>query len=114
MRKVVIHVFHADESSLGAGSHVAERIRQVMQERAVDLEVYIFGPAERALLNPALEDYNATLDGLIAAGVPVYTCLNTAKALGAEESFKQRGFRLAYARDKFVEYALEGATVISF
>lgn len=70
MSKLVIHIFHADESSLGAGSHVAERIRQVMQERGV--------------------------------------------ALGAAEAFAQRGLRLAYARDKFVEYALEGASVISF
>ncbi|WP_018466123.1 hypothetical protein [Calidithermus timidus] len=114
MKKVVIHIFHADEGSLGAGSHVSERIRQVMQERGVNLEVYIFGPAEKALLNPELQDYNTTVDGLIRAGVPVYTCLNTAKALGAEESLSQRGLRLAYARDKFVEYALEGATVISF
>ncbi|GEM87944.1 hypothetical protein [Meiothermus granaticius] len=114
MKRVVIHIFHADESSLGAGSHVAERIRQVMQERNVGLEVYIFGPAEKALLSPDLQDYNTTIDGLVQAGVPVLTCLNTAKALGAEETFSQRGLRLAYARDKFVEYALEGATVISF
>ncbi len=114
MKKIVIHIFHADESSLGAGSHVSERIRQVMQERGVNLEVYIFGPAQKALLNPDLQDYNATIDGLIAAGVPVFTCLNTAKALEAEASLEQRGLKLAYARDKFVEYALEGATVMSF
>jgi hypothetical protein len=29
MKKVVIHIFHDDKSSLGTGFHVSERIRQV-------------------------------------------------------------------------------------
>ncbi|WP_298628572.1 hypothetical protein [uncultured Thermus sp.] len=114
MAKVVIHIFHGEPSSLNTGVHLAERIRQVKEERGVDLEVYIFGPAERALLDPALAEYNQGVDGLVAQGVPVYTCLNSARALGAEEAFKARGIRLAYARDRFVDYALEGATVYSF
>ena len=51
--KVVIHIFHADDSSLGTGAHVSERIRQVKDERGVALEVYIFGPAEKVLGDPA-------------------------------------------------------------
>ena len=39
--KVVIHIFHADDSSLGTAAHVSERIRQVKQERGVALEVYV-------------------------------------------------------------------------
>ncbi len=47
--KVVIHIFHADDSSHGTGAHVSERIQQVKQERDVVLEVYLFGPHEKAL-----------------------------------------------------------------
>ena len=53
LRKVVIHLFHADESSLNTGAHVSERIRQVKEEQSVTLEVYVFGPAERALVRPS-------------------------------------------------------------
>jgi len=56
MKKVVIHIFHADNSSLGTGSHVTERIRQVKDQHGVELEVYVFGPAERALDDPAHAD----------------------------------------------------------
>lgn len=65
MPKIVIHIFHADESSLGTGSHLAERIRQVKDERGLDLEVYVFGPAEKALMNPGLPAFNAAIDGLV-------------------------------------------------
>jgi len=61
MNKVVIHIFHADNSSLGTGSHVSERIRQVKDQHGVDLEVYVFGPAERALDDPAHAEYRQTL-----------------------------------------------------
>jgi hypothetical protein len=48
-RKGVIQIFHNDPDSLSTCSHVAERIRQVKTERGVALELYLFGPAERAL-----------------------------------------------------------------
>ena len=54
--KVVIHIFHADDRSLGNGAHVSERIRQVKDERGVALEVYVFGPAEEAMADPAREE----------------------------------------------------------
>lgn len=113
MKKLVIHVFHADPASLNAGSHVSERIRQVAAEKDVTLEVFLFGPAEKALIDPALADYNTAIDDLTKQGVPVFTCLNTAKDLGSEAAFAARGIQTAFARDKFVEYAAEGATVIS-
>ena len=55
--KVVIHIFHADDSSLGTGAHVSERIQQVKQERGVALEVYLFGPAEKALGDAARAEF---------------------------------------------------------
>lgn len=114
MKKLVVHVFHADPDSLSTSAHVSERIRQVAADRGVQLEVFLFGPAEAALLDAAAAEYNATIDDLARQGVAVFTCLNTARDLGAEATFAARGIQTAFARDKFVEYAADDATVISF
>jgi len=112
--KVVIHIFHADTDSLNTGSHVAERIRQVRRERGVDLEVYLFGPAERALGAEGAETFTSAIKGLIAEGVAVHTCIDIANAMGEAAAFAEQGLTLEYAREAFVRHALEGATVISF
>jgi hypothetical protein len=118
MAKVVIHLFHGDEDSLGAGSHVSERVRQVAGDQKVDLEVFCFGPAQAALGDvsddPTRTEYNTQIDELVAAGVPVGACLNAARAAGTEQVLSDRGIKLQYARDAFVRFALEGATVITF
>jgi hypothetical protein len=114
MAKVVIHIFHDDPNSLANGSHVAERIRQVQAERNVALEVYIFGPAEKALAKTDVRDYNAQIDALARQGVTVGTCISIAEGLDARERFEARGLKLEYARDAFARFALEGATVVSF
>jgi len=113
-KKIVIHIFHADESSLGTGSHVSERIRQVKDQQGVVLEVYVFGPAEKALADTANVVYRDTLIALAKSGVPVHVCRDIAEKMGKAEEFTRLGFTLEYARDAFVRYALEGATVISF
>jgi len=113
-KKVVIHIFHDDPDSLNTGSHVAERIRQVKDERGVDLEIYLFGPAERALEGEDNDSYRETIYSLIEAGVPVHTCIDIANAMGKAEDFAAKGLKLEYAREAFVRHALEGATVISF
>ena len=114
MSKIVIHLFHDDAASLGTGSHVTERIRQVMAERGTQLEAYVFGPAEKALMAADQREFNQQINALINAGVPVRTCISIAEGLGAVEAFKSRGLRLEYARDAFIRFALEGATVIGF
>jgi hypothetical protein len=118
MAKVVIHLFHGDEDSLAAGSHVAERVRQVAGDQQVDLEVFCFGPAQGALSDtsddPTRTEYNRQIDQLTAAGVPVGACLNAARAAGTEQVLSDRGVQLQYARDAYVRFALEGATVINF
>jgi len=114
MKKVVIHIFHDDASSLGTGSHVSERIRQVKDQQGVALEVYVFGPAEKALADPARTEYRDTLVSLAKNGVPVHVCRNDAEKLGKADEFTRMGFTLEYARDAFVRYAVEGATVVSF
>ncbi len=112
--KVVVHIFHADDSSLGRGSHVSERIRQVKDERGVALEVYVFGPAEEALGDPARSEFRETLVELARANVPVHICRDIAERMGTADELARLGFTLEYARDAFVRYAQEGATVVSF
>lgn len=114
MRKVVIHLFHDDANSLGTGAHVSERIRQVKDEQGVALEVYVFGPAEHALADPVNATVRDTLAGMAQSGVPVHVCRSIAEAMGKAEEFTRLGFTLEYARDAFVRYAIEDATVISF
>jgi hypothetical protein len=86
----------------------------VISQQDVVLEVYVFGPAEKALATPAGAEFRDGLVTLAKAGVPVLTCRNTAEAIGKSEEFTGLGFGLEYARDAFVRYAVEGATVISF
>lgn len=112
--KVVIHIFHADDSSMGTGTHVSERIRQVMEQRGVALEVYVFGPAEKALDDPAHTTFRDHLIALAQTNVPVHLCRSIAEEMGKAEEFARLGFTLEYARDAFARYATEGATVISF
>jgi intracellular sulfur oxidation DsrE/DsrF family protein len=118
MPKTVIHLFHDDPDSLRTGSHVAERVRQVAAEQGVALEVFIFGPAQAALTDASdaahILDYNAQIDDLVAAGVPVGACLNASRGAGSEEVLGARGLTLQYARDAFVRWTQESATVISF
>lgn len=39
MAKVAIHLFHGDTDALGAGSHVAERVRQVARDPNSDEDI---------------------------------------------------------------------------
>lgn len=118
MAKTVIFLFHTDNASLDAGSHVADRVRQVAGGQGVELEVFCFGPAQAALTedssDPVRAGYREQIDALVAAGVPVHACLNAANAAGTAEALSSRGLSLEFARDAFVRYALEGAAVISF
>lgn len=95
--KLAIHIFHDDESSLNTSAHVAERIRQVMAQQGVTLEVFVFGPAEKALVTSAGTEMRESLMAIAKAGVPVRTCLNTAETMGKVEEFMQMGFGLEYA-----------------
>jgi hypothetical protein len=118
MTKVVIHIFHGDDDSIKLGSRVSERIRQIAADKQAEVEVFCFGPAQARLTDDRDDDarsaYNSQLDELIAAGVPVGACINAAKEANAEEELLKRGFTLEVARDAFLRFAMEGATVITF
>lgn len=117
MPKTVVHVFHDDDDSVVTGTRVAQRILEVASAHDVELEVFCFGPAQRRIGRNADEadaTFNRHLDELLAAGVVVGACVNSARADGYEGDLAARGFNLRVARDEFLRFTLEGATVISF
>jgi len=115
--KTVVHVFHDDDDAVVTGTRVAQRILEVAPAQGVELEVFCFGPAQRRIGRFGAEadaTFNRQLDELIGAGVVVGACVNSARADRSEEDLIARGFQLHVARDEFLRFTLEGATVISF
>jgi len=53
------------------------------------------------------------LAALAQQQVPILVCRQTVEMMGKAELLTSLGFRLEYARDAFIRFALEGATVIS-
>lgn len=113
MKKIVIHIFHSHEGSTDIGAKLSERICLVAAERGVSLELFIFGPAINALVDPAQPDFRDSLTALAQQKVPVQVCRQTVEMMGKGEMLTNLGFGLEFARDAFIRYALEDATVIS-
>ena len=118
MAKTVIFLFHGDNDSLNAGSHVAERVRQAAPDAGVDLEVFCFGPAQAAMTeastDPVRVEFREQIDALVEAGVRVGVCVNAAIANAQEKALAARGVTLEFARDAFIRFAVDGAAVLSF
>jgi len=117
MPKTVVHVFHDDDDAVVTGTRVAQRILEVAPERGIEVEVFCFGPAQRRLGRQdgdADATFNRQVDELVAAGVVVGACVNAARADGTDDDLRTRGLALEVARDAFVRFTLEGATVLSF
>jgi hypothetical protein len=117
MPKTVVHVFHDDDAAVVTGTRVAQRILEVAPERGIEVEVFCFGPAQRRLGRQdgdADLTFNRQVDELVVAGVVVGACVNTARADGTDDDLRARGLSLEVARDAFVRFTLEGATVLSF
>lgn len=118
MPKTVVHVFHDDDDSLATGTRVAQRVHETAADHGCDVEVFCFGPAQRRLGGEpgteAVSTFNRQIDELIARGVPVGACVNAARAEGTEEALLRRGLSLHVARDEFLRFTLEQATVITF
>lgn len=113
MKKLIIHIFHVHENAAITGAKLAERIRQVAGERGVELELFIFGAAIGALADPAQLEFRDALVALAKQGVPVRVCQQAVEAMGQAAAMQTLGFGLEFARDAFIRFALEGATVIS-
>ncbi|MEX2411633.1 MAG: hypothetical protein WD607_09760 [Candidatus Paceibacterota bacterium] len=97
---------------------MAVRMSQVNKEVGVELEVYLFGPGQAAYSSNAetgvKAEYIKTIDELVAAGIKVSACKNTAEAKGTTNALKAKGIHLEYARDVFLRYGSESAAVITF
>ena len=113
MKKIVIHIFHTHEGSTDIGPKLAERIRLLAAERDVTLELFIFGPAIAALVDPAQSGFRDALAALAQQKVPILVCRQTVEMMGKGEMVAGLGFSLEYARDAFIRFAMDGATVIS-
>lgn len=111
MPKIVLHLFHADPAALQTVPALAERIGSNPE---TTLEVYIFGPAERMLADPAQAEFNNQIDALLTSGVQVTTCIGIAQQIGADAAFRARRLALESAAKAFPRFAAEAATVISF
>jgi hypothetical protein len=117
MKKTVIHVFHDDDNSLTLGTRVPQRIAEVAATQGVEVEVFIFGPAQNHLSlseSEADAQFNRQIDELVADGIRVGTCVNAAKSANVERELLERGLVLRVARDEFIRFTLEEAAVISF
>ena len=118
MAKTVLFLFHDDDASLSAGSHVAERVRQVAPDAGVEVEVFCFGPAQAALTSNVHDEthtsFREQIASLTAAGVVVGACVNAANLNQTDKELVSLGLNLEFARDAFVRWGHEGAAVISF
>jgi hypothetical protein len=109
----VINLVRAETDALIGGTTVARRMAEVAADRGVNVEVFIFASAQRALTDERRTQYNEAVDDLVARGVPVSACLNFALSLGAAEAIAARGIQLVAAREAYLHYSMEGATVVS-
>ena len=118
MAKTAVLIFHDDDASLRVGVSVSERMRQAAPDAGVEIEVFVFGPAQAVLAGQndgeTREAFRAAVDELIGHGVTVGACVNVARASDAEAVLAERGVRLDFARDVFLRWGHEGAAVLSF
>ncbi len=111
--KTVINIVRADSDALIGATTVARRMHEVADARGVTVEVFIFAAAQRALTDPRRQEYNDAVDDLVRRGLEVSACLNFALSLDAADALAKRGIQLVAAREAYLRYGLEGATVVS-
>jgi intracellular sulfur oxidation DsrE/DsrF family protein len=116
--KTLFHLFHKDGASLSLGSTAALRSGQRSGETGVEVEVLIFGSAQKVLSDPAEEGpprtFNRNVDGMIASGIPVWACVKAAEATGTDGDLVERGIILVDAVAMFARCAREGVSIVTF
>jgi len=118
MAKTLFHIFHKDGASLSLGSTAALHSGQRSGETGVDVEVLIFGSAQKVLSDPADEGpprtFNRNVDEMIASGIAVSACIKAAEATGVDGDLTERGITLVDAVAMFARCAREGTSVVTF
>jgi hypothetical protein len=114
MSKLVLHLFHDDPGALSTVPALAERISRATPGNGVELELYVFGPAERVLARSDHEEFNAHIDNLVKLGVRTTACIGLAQTFASEEAFRRSGIALESAAVAFPRFAQEGAAVAGF
>ncbi len=118
MAKTAVFIFHDDDASLRTGVAVSERMRQGAPDAGVEVEVFVFGPAQAVLTarddGEIREAFREQISELAQRGVMISACINVARANDVEAALLERGVRLDFARDVFLRWGHEGAAVISF
>lgn len=118
MKKTVVVIFNDNDAALNAGSHVALRMAEVNKERNVELEVYLFGPGQGAYSSGETEGVKATyisnIKEIIKAGITVSACKSTAETKGTADDLTKDGLKLEFARDAFLRFGDEQASVLTF
>jgi len=116
MKKTVLVIFNDNDAALNAGSNLALRMAEVHKERDVALEVFLFGPAQAAYSSDEKTgmkvSFHANIKKLIQAGIKVSACANAAG--DKADALKKDGVQLDFARDAFLNYGAEHASVITF
>jgi hypothetical protein len=118
MAKNLFHLFHNDGASLSLGSTAALRSSRRASETGVEVEVFCFGSAQKALSGSVEEGpvktFNENIDELVSSGVRVAACINAAKGTDTVDDLTGRGIILESAVDVFARCAVDGTNVITF
>jgi len=118
MAKILFHFFHKDGASLSLGSIAALGSSRRSAETGVDVEVFVFGSAQRMLAVTDGEGpsrtFNSNIDEMIATGVRVSACIVAAEATGDDGALRDRGIILEDAALVYARCATDGTTVVTF
>ncbi len=118
MAKNLFHFFHKDGASLSLGSIAALGSARYASETGVEVEVFVFGSAQKMLTatdtDGPVRTFNDNIDQLVESGVRVSACINAAEATGTDETLAGRGIILENAKDVYARCAIDGTNIITF
>ncbi len=102
------------KTKVTSGLKIANRINEAKQENGIDAVEVFFYSGGAKVLKVMPEEVDQLLNVLKQNNITVKACSNEAKALEIEESEREHGIQLEFAKNAFSRYAVDGYTVISF
>ncbi len=102
------------ELKVKSGLHLAKRIYGARQENGIDaVEVFLYAGGSK-LLQSLPEEFAGLLRMLREDGIILKVCTTEARSWGLEQSAREHGISMEFARDAFSRYATDGFTVFTF